>query len=297
MIGKIAVFCKNMLDWFKSSRCFIRYFLDAFHYANNLLLLTLTLLAIFIVSMYMIISAQIGISPMLSLVVIILLSSVLASGFFYFIKNSIDIVSDGESFDKSNIKQTMSAFYTGVGEHYLSFLGVFILFFILASILVIATVILADRFICPINQLGIDIRDFFIVLADPNQVEVVKQNLSIEQQTNLRYWCRLFLFTTQTFTFLIMFWIPEILFTKKNIVVSLFKSIKRVILDFPSSLCVYLTIMLLNYILAVIIVVLGRFSMIVFILNIASLYLLIYNFYAIFLYYKGRFVEDRGWIA
>ena len=48
MIGKIAQFCKNFLDWFKSDRCFVKYFIDAFSYTNsNFLLLTLVILFVF----------------------------------------------------------------------------------------------------------------------------------------------------------------------------------------------------------------------------------------------------------
>lgn len=294
MIEKVAVFCKNMLDWFKSDRCFVSHFIKAFPYANNLLLLTMVMLAIFIISMYMIIAAQTGINSILSLLIVIMLSSALAAGFFYTIKSNLD---SGEN--RPTVKAASEIFYSGIGKYYLSFFGMFITFFILATLLIIGTFIFADKFICSINDLGINANDFFMMLAMPNQMDTIMDSITKVQQHNLRSWCHLYLFATQTFTFLMMLWIPEKIYTEKHFLVALFTSIKKIFSDFPHALCVYLTIMFLNYVLAIFIVVLSSIKAIVFILNIASLYLLIFNFFAIFTYYKYKYIDsdDRGWIA
>lgn len=298
MLERFAIFCKNMSDWFKSDRCFIKYFMKAFSLANNLLLLTFLLLAIFIISMYMVISTQMAINSTLSLMVVILLSSALASGFFYAIKITTDKKMNNEEIEKSNIKLALNTFYTGVGEYYLSFIFMFVMFFILAGAVIIGTFFLADKLICSVPELGLDAAAIYAILSDPNQIAGLTQTITPEQQQNLRYWCRMFLFTTQAFTFIIMLWIPEVMYSKKNIFVGFFTSIKKIFSDFPRALCVYLTIVFLNYLLAIFIVIFSRFSIISFLLNIASLYLLVYNFYAIFIYYKTMFIsENRKWVA
>ncbi|GEM_PF-5732873 len=298
MLAKFAIFCKNLTDWFKSDRCFLKYFAQAFPLANNLLLLTFVLLAIFIISMYMVIAAQMAINPTLSLVIVILLSSALAAGFFYAIKHTTDKQMKGEKVEKTNIKLAVSTFYTGVGEYYLSFICMFVVFFILAGLVIAGTFFLADKLICSVSALGLDAASIYVILADPNQVGALTQSISPQQQQYLRYWCRLFLFTTQAFTFLIMLWIPEVMYARKNIFTAFFTSIKKIFSDFPRALCVYLTTMFLNYMLALFIVLFSRFSIISFLLNIVSLYLLVYVFYAIFIYYKTMFIENtREWIA
>lgn len=284
MIGKIAVFCKNLLDWFKSDRCFVKHFIEAFALANNILLLTLLIFGIFIISMYMVIAAQIGVNTWLSLFIIILLSSVLASGFFYSLKKNIENRNEEKSF---NIKNSLAIFYTGVGEYWLSFIGMFILFFILATAIILCTVIFADKFLCPIEKLGLNEMDFFTMMAYPSQTDSIIQNLDNAQKIGIRAWTRAFMISTQTFTFLIMLWIPEFIYTKRNQFISLFRSVKKVFKNFFNALCVYLTIMFLNYLLALFILIFGQFNLIVFILNICSLYLLIYNFNAIFLFYNS----------
>lgn len=297
MLEKFAIFCKNMLDWFKSDRCFIRYFMDAFPLSNNLLLLTIVLLSIFITFLYMIISAQMQINAKLSLIVIILLSSALASGFFHIIKANVDAKSNKETIDKSDLKLIVNTFYTGIGEHYLYFICTFVMFFILAGVVIYGTFLFANSFICPLEKLGIDAQTIFITLSDPSQIVGITENMLPEQQLNLKHWYRAFLVSTQAFTFLIMLWIPEFMYKRKNVFVSFFTSIWKILSDFPRALCVYLTIMLLNYLLAILIVIFSNLYVISFILNVLSLYLLVFNFYAIFIYYRTMFVDERGWIA
>jgi len=246
----------------------------------------------------MVIAAQMAINPTLSLVIVILLSSALAAGFFYAIKHTTDKQMKGEKVEKTNIKLAVSTFYTGVGEYYLSFICMFVVFFILAGLVIAGTFFLADKLICSVSALGLDAASIYVILADPNQVGALTQSISPQQQQYLRYWCRLFLFTTQAFTFLIMLWIPEVMYARKNIFTAFFTSIKKIFSDFPRALCVYLTTMFLNYMLALFIVLFSRFSIISFLLNIVSLYLLVYVFYAIFIYYKTMFIENtREWIA
>ena len=294
MIEKTAVFCKNMLDWFKSDRCFASHFIKAFPYANNLLLLTMVMLGIFIISMYMIIAAQTGINSIFSLLIVIMLSSALAAGFFYTMKSNLETNNN-----RPTVKAASEIFYSGIGKYYLSFFGMFVMFFILATILIIGTFIFADKFICPIGNLGVNANDFFMMLAVPSQMDTIMENITKTQQHDLKSWCHLYLFATQTFTFLMMLWIPEKIYTGKHFFIALFTSIKKIFSDFPNAFCVYLTIMFLNWVLALAIVVLSSVKAIVFLLNIASLYLLIFNFFAIFAYYKYKFIDsdERGWIA
>lgn len=292
MIAKIAIFCKNFLDWFKSDRCFVSHFIKAFPLANNLLVLTILMLAIFVVTLYMIIAAQTGVRGWISLLVIILLSSTFASGFFYLIKTNVDKMFNNETIEKSNIKQTFADLYTGIGENYLKFLGMFVMFFVLATLVIFLTVLFIDKFLFPLAKLGNNLADFFAILAYPSQMDSVMQNMDAQQKIMLKEWSRSFLITTQTFTFLVMLWIPEVLYSGKNIFISLFSSIKKVVCDFPNALCVYLTITLLNYLLAILLVFTGN-SFVLFLLNIASLYLLIYNFYAIFIYYNTKYIHSN----
>ena len=292
MIGKFAMFCRNMLDWFKSDRCFVKYFIDAFGYVNkNILLVMLIVLFTYAITIYVLLSATNGTSSIIMLTIVMLLTSAMASGLFYSIKKGIEKTSEDEE-----VKPTYSVFYSGVGKHYLSFLGIMFMFFLITTGVIAGTFITANFLICDISELGVSIRDFFYILADPSIGASVFEQLSKEQQTHFRDWNRLFLITTQTLTMLLLYWIPEKMYTKKNIFISLFGGIKKVLTDLPNTICIYLTILLLNFIVTVLISLVSNIAIVSFIISILSMYLLVYNFFVIFLYYKARYIDvyERG---
>lgn len=299
MIEKIAVFCKNLLDWFKSDRCFVRYFIDAFKYTNNnMLLLSLLISVVFIVSMYVMVSTLRGVNPLWTMLIVILLMAAIASGFFYSVKKGISKDIDETSHD---IKTVFPMFYTGIGKYYLSFLGMFFLFFLFATGIIMGTFLLANNLICDVSELGIDPNAFFQIIAtDNNAINTFLTSLSPQQQAYFRAWNRLFFFSTHIFTFLLILWIPEQVYTKKNLFVTLFTSVKKVIKDIPTLLCIFLTISFLNVVLTAFVLVPVNNPVLLFIFSILSmivpLYLLLYDFYTLFLYYQAKYInaDDRG---
>lgn len=300
MIERVAVFCKNLLDWFKSDRCFVRYFIDAFKYANNnLLLLSLLITVVFVVSMYILISTIRGVNPIITMGIVILLMGAVASGLFYSIKKCITIKAEDFSHD---IKNVFPTFYAGIGKYYLSFLGMFFMFFVFATIVIMGTFMIANTLICDVSELGIDPNIFFQILSstDTSAINTFIASLSLEQQSYFRAWNRMFFFSTHIFTFLLMLWIPEQIYTKKNIFVTLFTSVKKVIKDIPNLLCIFLTMSFLNVILTAFVLIPVHNQLLLFIFSILSmiipLYLLLYDFYTLFLYYQAKYVEtdDRG---
>lgn len=299
MIEKVAVFCKNLLDWFKSDRCFVRYFIDAFKYTNNnMLLLSILISAVFIVSMYVMVSTIRGVNPLWTMLIVILLMAAIASGFFYSVKKAISVPADETSHD---IRTVFPMFYTGIGKYYLSFLGMFFLFFVFATAIIMGTFLLANNLICDVSELGIEPNAFFQIIAtDNNAINTFLTSLSPQQQAYFRAWNRLFFFSTHLFTFLLILWIPEQVYTKKNIFLTLFTSVKKVIKDIPTLLCIFLTISFLNVILTAFVLVPVSNPVLLFIFSILSmivpLYLLLYDFYTLFLYYQAKYVntDDRA---
>lgn len=299
MIEKVAVFCKNLLDWIKSDRCFIRYFIDAFKYTNNSVwLLSILVSAIFIVSMYIMVSALRGVNPLITMSLVVLIMGAVASGLFYSIKKSVAISADDLSHD---VKSVFPLFYSGIGKYYLSFLGMFFLFFIFATLIIMGTFMLANSIICDVSELGIDPNAFFqIISTDNNAINSFLTSLTAQQQAYFRAWNRLFFFSTHIFTFLLMLWIPEQVYTRKNLFVTLWTSVKKVIKNFPDLLCIFLTISFLNVVLTAFVLLPVNNTVLLFVFSILSmivpLYLLLYDFYALFLYYQAKFVssDDRG---
>ena len=203
MLGKFALFCRDTLDWFTSDRCFIKYFIDAFKFTNkNLLLVTLIILFTYAITLYVLVSAVNGANSIIMLTIVMLLSAAMASGLCYAIKKSVT------NPDNDEIRASFGTFYSGVGKHYLSFLSIMLLFFVLTGGVILGTFILANYLICDISELGVSVRDFFYILADPNIGNSVFEQLSKTQQIHFRDWNRAFFITTQIFTMLLIYWIP-----------------------------------------------------------------------------------------
>ena len=200
-----------------------------------------------------------------------------------------------------DVKSVFPLFYSGIGKYYLSFLGMFFLFFIFATLIIMGTFMLANSIICDVSELGIDPNAFFqIISTDNNAINSFLTSLTAQQQAYFRAWNRLFFFSTHIFTFLLMLWIPEQVYTRKNLFVTLWTSVKKVVKNFPDLLCIFLTISFLNVVLTAFVLLPVNNTVLLFVFSILSmivpLYLLLYDFYALFLYYQAKFVnsDDRG---
>lgn len=293
MLEKVAVFCKNMLDWFKSDRCFISYFIKAFPFANNLVLITLALFLATFNALYFGISMQAGVNILVITIVIALLSAAIASGFCHIVVKSIAQKEKYENFVRFDIKTTFSKFYSGVGKRYLSFLIGFFLFFFILIIGMMLALIFATKFVCPLASIGLDIDSLQLVLSNQEAMSAFASQLNSSQLIKL---LELFyitnIITPGIISFLLMLWIPELMYTDKNVFIALFTSIKKLFSDFWNSLCIYLVIVFGHIVVAFICALFPPTSILLYLGSLLFIYWMIFNIYTIFLYYKSKFVNS-----
>ena len=300
MIEKVANFCKNFLDWFKSDRCFMSYFIKGFPFANNLLLITLGLFMATFNTLYFGVSMQYGVNILIITLVLALLSSAIASGFCYIVKTSIEQKDSDKDFNKFNIRTTFDIFYTGVGKHYLSFLGGFVLFFIILIVSMMLALLFANKFICPLSSMGLDIDTLQLVLSNQDALNTFASQMTKSQIFHL---LELFyitnIITPGIVAFMLMLWVPEFMYSGKNVFVALFTSIKKLFSDFWNALCIYIIIMLGHFIIALICALFPQTSIMLYVGSLIFIYWMIYNIYTVFLYYKSKYVDtnEREWIA
>ena len=296
MIGKIAIFCKNFLDWFKSDRCFVSNFIKAFPLANNLLLITLALFLATFNTLYIGYSLQFGVNIIISVFVLALLSAAFTAGFCHVVASSIEEKISDKNFKSYNIKTTFDLFYTGVAKKTLGFLAGFFMLFVILIAGMMLSLIIANKFICPLASLGLDIDSLQIVMTNQQALYEFASQLSKTQVMKL---LELFYFTnviTPGFiTFMLMLWIPEFMYTGKNIFVSLFTSIKKLFSDFWNMICIYIFMVIGHIIIAFIFALLPQTSIILYLGSLLFIYWLIFNVFTLFIYYRNKYVE--GWIA
>ncbi len=289
MIEKIAVFCKNLLDWFKSDRCFVSPFIKAFPLANNLLLITLGLFLATFNTLYFAVSMRMGVNLLIAVFILAFLSSAVASGFCQVVKQSVQEYDENEDFKNYDVKTTFEIFYTGVGRRYLQFFGGFMLFFVIIIAGMMLSMILATKFICPLSSIGLDLDTLQIVMANQSALTEFASQMTKSQVLHLLV---LFYITNVITPFImgyfLMLWIPEFMYSGKSVVVSLFTSIKKLFSDFWNTLCIYILIVLGHIFIAFAFAFLPQTSVLLYVSSLIFIYWVIYNFFTIFIYYKNR---------
>lgn len=295
MIGKIAVFFKNILDWFKSDRCFIYPFIKAFPMANNLLLITLALCFATFNALYFALSLQFRVNVIIITLILALFSSAFVAGFCNIVKDTVEKGNNGEDFERLDTKASFESFYVGVGKKYLPFLFGFIFFFLILIFSMMISLLLATKFICPLSSIGLDIDSLQMILANPNAMTEFASHMTKSQILHL---LGLF-YITNIITpfivgFLLMLWIPEFIYTGKNVFLSLLTSIKKLFSDFWNALCIYLIITFVHFLLALVFALLPQTSIMLYLSSLAFIYWVIYNVFTLFIYYRTKWDIEKA---
>lgn len=294
MIGKIAIFCKNFLDWFKSERCFLYPFIKAFPFANNLLLVTLALCFATFNIIYFALSLQIKVNILVITLVLALLSSAFVAGFCQIIKDTVNANEEDKDVHRLDIKHAFVSFYSGVGKNYLSFLCGFILFFSIIILSMMASLLLATKYICPLSSIGLDLDSLQLVLSNQNaMLEFASQMTKSQVIKMLELFYITNVITPGIIGFLLMLWIPEFVYTGKNVVVALFTSIKKLFLDFWNVICIYLVIAFGHMLIALVFGLFPQMSLISYIGSLVFIYWLIYNIFVLFIYYRKKWCVEQ----
>ena len=230
---------------------------------------------------------------MIITIVIALLSATVASGFCYIVTESIDEKSKNPEFVRFDIKTTFEKFYTGVGKRYLSFFAGFFIFFLILMLGMMAALIFATKFVCPLSSIGLDLDSLQLVLTNQDAMSAFASQLGRTQLIKL---LELFYITNiiapGIIAFLLMLWIPELMYTKRNVFISLFTSIKKLFSDFWNSLCIYAVIVLGHIFIAIVCALFPQTSIMLYLGSLLFIYWMIFNIYTIFLYYKSKFADD-----
>lgn len=285
MIEKIAMFFKNILDWYKSDLCFLKYFTEAIKVANsNIILVTPLIIFVIFTTFYMVLSPLSAVSPLLSLLLLFAIIAMFFSGWLYTIKLAVSAEND-----KNDSLDLLKKFPSGVGKHFLDLFFVTLIFFLLLALVIVVTYKSAYLLI---GDLGISRPELFFALSSPESMNTLFTNLTTEQQNKLLYWNYYFLLTTTIYSFLIMFWTPEIMFKKESVINSLIGSLLKLFKKFFKSLSLFMYLMFL-YLIISILTILFKNPVVQYLCTVVYFYFLVYAAVLIFLFYKREFCENE----
>ena len=232
----------------------------------------------------------------LASVTVLFMSGAFFASWFYMVKEAIDLSKQVFVLDADRAKATINLFMAlpvGIGKYFLSFVGFYIILFFIQ---VFATPVV---YLLGVNIIGgLDtesMQNLQVIAMDPSitnqSMAAFIDKLAPEQIIFFGKWSLLFMLITSIIMYLLMFWIPEIIYKTPNPIVALWRSVVKLFKDFFSSFRFFISIWLMGFAL----LFLNTFAVInplaYIIMNIILFYFTVFVVVAIFLYYDKKFVD------
>jgi len=229
---------------------------------------------------------------LLSFITVLAMTSAFFAGWFYMVKKAIKLSKKVFVLDSDRAKATLGLLKTlpsGVGKYFLSFVGLSLISMVIFSVV---GILLLKLGLFLIGDIGLDPMQFKSALSSTVDMKSFLDTLTFEQLIKLNNWNLLILTSTSVLSFLLMLWIPEMVYKTRNPFFALGRSVKKIFVKFVKSLKLFLFITLLNIVLSFV----NTFSFVspifYFITMVLYFYFLVYLVVLIFNYYDNEFEEQ-----
>lgn len=258
---------------------------ESFTITNNHLALATPLILFSLLSnLYLIFSASNNIySIICSVILFFLMVAAFLSGWGYMIKK---IITKTEIEPQNTL---FTDFPTGVGEYFLPATGLIINALFISVLLLSLAIIVGKHFI---GNIGITTSQFVTATSSVETMRNFILSLSNEQITKLHLWNSLFFCVLSFNYFVLMFYLPTLLFRHKNPFLAYFISIKNLFSKkILSNIILLLIVMILYMLISVLTILFGRNVIIYFVLTLLHFYFITFVAVTLFNYYYNTFVK------
>lgn len=269
----------------------IKYFLNAFKITNNnIILATPLILFMLLTTLYNGFFGGVGSNQavaLLGLITYFFMWSAFLAGWFYIIRQAILYNDENLSREEKTRKSfgLMNLMVKGVGEYFLSFLGVvfFEIIFFIGFVLLIqyAGVNLIGKLNIPIND--------FVTAANTNSPEVLEgfiNGLPREEIIKLAKWIYFCLASFPLFLFLQMFWFPSIIKDTKNIFRAFWNSLKFIFKNFFAVILFFVMIGFIHFVMMMLCGLMTINSILSYFSLLVYFYFMVYIVVLVFLFYE-----------
>ena len=237
----------------------------------------------------------------LSAVTMVFMASAFCAGWFYMVKKCVrfsakDFIMDDDK--KSESIKLLKALPQGIGKFFLHYVTVSILFVAIALIMVYVIKILSFPYVKSINDILIN---YGLVSDTLTDVQTGLDKLSPEVIMSIFHQllipglklAAVVFAVPAIFSFLLMLWMPEIIYTHKNPFAAIFTSIKKLFKNFGKSLKLYIYITIIQMLISAI----GPFSLLnmfmYMLMMIIYFYFIVYVVVLVFMYYESICVQKE----
>ena len=185
--------------------------------------------------------------------------------------------------DSENPNRLFSEFPSGVGEYFLSVLGMLVNIFIIGTVLFFISYYTGMKLI---GDVGISANDFANSMSSVESIKTFLDGLTEVQLNKLNEWNFLLFFTMSLTYFVIMFYSPCVFFKEKNPYKALLIAFKDLFSKkFFRNLGLFLTVFCMYFVISIFVTFSGKNPILYFIFTLVNFYFMtfavvyIYNFY------------------
>ncbi|MBO8430973.1 hypothetical protein IAC76_06250 [Spirochaetes bacterium] len=224
-----------------------------------------------------------------ALVTLLCMVGAFFAGWFYIVKKTLKIAKTEYVMDEDRAKALLSLMKqipAGIGKYFVTFLGMSLFALLIFALYGALVYKFGLHFIGSIDFTPAQIKG---AMASPQDMKAFLDSLTPEQIYALGSWNLLFMAATSLLSFLLMLWIPEIIYQTQNPVIALFKSLKKLFVKFPKALLLFVYITFLNIVISFANTFAVLHPIIYMILMTIYFYFLVYVVVLIFYYYDTEF--------
>ncbi len=279
-------------------------FVDSFKITNNSIILAIPLILfikiIDLYSMYSKYHLDTTLKFLVASLTVICMICAFCAGWFSMVKDAVKLSHKVFVLDKDRAKATLNLFKSlldGVGKYFLSFLGACCIYIFVIQLIAAQLVwFIGGRLIGALDPSSMQqLQEISLSAAASNSASmaILLDKMTPEMIAYFGKWSLLFVLVTFVVSFLLMLWIPEMLYKKNNPLIALGTSICKIFKNFISSLSIYISLWFVGFV----ILFINTFSIInpfaYLFMSILMFYFFVYMVIAIFLYYERKYVSDE----
>lgn len=229
---------------------------------------------------------------------ILFMLGVFCSGWFYMVKEAVKLSKKVFVLDSDRARETMNLFKKfpeGVGKFFLAFVGLYVIFFFIQIIITPFVYIIGTKLIGGLDSAAMQSLQSMAmdpaITTNAGMTEFIEK-LTPEQIVFMGKWSLLFMVITSIVMYLLMLWIPEIIYKTPNPLVALWRSLVKLFKDFWTTLRLFLSLWFMGFGLLFI----NTFAMfnpvIYLIMSVVMFYFSVYMIVVIFLYYDNKYMSN-----
>lgn len=270
---------------------------------NNNIILTIPLIIfIKVLDLYSFFSRyHIDTTPklLLAYITILFMCGVFCAGWFYMIKGAVKLSEKVFVLDSDRANASLGLFKCipeGVGKYFLSFVGVYIILFFIQILFTPVVYMLGINLIGGLDEAST--QQLLQAASDPSfatnaGMASFVESLTSDQIVFFGKWSLLFMLATSFVMYLLMLWVPEIIYKTKNPILALWRSVVKVFKDFWNTSRLFLSLWFSGFAILFVYTFAVINPLAYILVSILMFYFTVYLTVLVFLYYYKKYMAKN----